>query len=83
VAISQLAEAFSLSTRSIQDICRRALGVSPKWLIRCFRLQDALARLGTGAGMSLSALAQDLGCFDQVHFTRDFKTITGVSPGRY
>jgi AraC-like DNA-binding protein len=28
-------------------------------------------------------LAQDLGYFDQAHLTRDFKQITGVSPGRY
>jgi AraC-like DNA-binding protein len=69
--------------RSIQDICRRTLGVSPKWLIRCFRPQDALARLDTGANMNLSALAQGLGYFDQAHFTKDFKMITGVSPGRY
>jgi AraC-like DNA-binding protein len=61
--------------------CQRALGVSPKWLIRCFRLQDALARLGVGSDVNLSALAQELGYFDQAHFTRDFKRVTGVSPG--
>ncbi len=82
-AVSALAEAVSLSARSVQDICRRALGVSPKWLIRCFRLQDALARLDVGIDVNLAALAQDLGYFDQAHFTRDFKKITGMSPGRY
>ena len=75
VAVSQLAEAFSLSVRSIQDICNRALGVSPKWLIRCFRLHDAVERLDAGADMNLAALAQDLGDFDQANFTRDFKRI--------
>jgi len=69
VAVSQLADAFSLSVRSIQDVCNRAIGVSPKWLIRCFRLQDALERLETGIDVNLSALAQDLGYFDQAHFT--------------
>ena len=83
VGVSQLADKFRLSIRSIQDSCSRALGVSPKWLIRCFRLQDALERLQTGLDVSLSALAQDLGYFDQAHFTHDFKKITGVSPGRY
>ena len=83
VFVSQLADKFRLSIRSIQDLCSRALGVSPKWLIRCFRLQDALERLHTGRNVNLSVLAQDLGYFDQAHFTRDFKQITGVSPGRY
>jgi AraC-like DNA-binding protein len=83
VFVSQLADKFRLSIRSIQDVCSRALGVSPKWLIRCFRLQDALERLHTGVDVNLSMLAQDLGYFDQAHFTRDFKHITGISPGRY
>jgi AraC-like DNA-binding protein len=83
VAVSQLAESFSLSVRSVQDICNRAIGVSPKWLIRCFRLQDALQALETGLNVNLAALAQDLGYFDQAHFTRDFKQITGATPGRY
>jgi AraC-like DNA-binding protein len=83
VTVSQLADSFSLSVRSIQDICNRAIGVSPKWLIRCFRLQDALQALETGLNVNLAALAQDLGYFDQAHFTRDFKQITGATPGRY
>jgi AraC-like DNA-binding protein len=78
-----LAQKFSLSIRSIQDVRSRALGVSPKWLIRCFRLQDALERLQTGRNVNLSVSAQDPGYFDQAHFTRDFKQITEVSPGRY
>lgn len=83
VSVTQLADAFSLSVRSIQDVCNRAIGVSPKWIIRCFRLQDALERLETGKEINLSSLAQDLGYFDQAHFTRDFKHVTGVTPGRY
>lgn len=83
VSVSQLAERFRLSVRSVQDVCNRALGVPPKWLIRCFRLQDALKRLETEDDVNLSLLAQDLGYFDQAHFTRDFKQITGISPGRY
>jgi AraC-like DNA-binding protein len=67
----------------VSSLRNRAIGVSPKWLIRCFRLQDALQALETGLNVNLAALAQDLGYFDQAHFTRDFKQITGVTPGRY
>jgi AraC-like DNA-binding protein len=83
VSVQQLATMLKLSVRSVQDVCRRSLGVSPKWLIRCFRLQDALARIELDPEASLAGLAQDLGYFDQAHFTRDFKRVTGVSPGRY
>jgi AraC-like DNA-binding protein len=47
------------------------------------RLQDALQALETGLNVHLAALAQHLGYFDQAHFTRDFKRITGATPGRY
>jgi AraC-like DNA-binding protein len=83
LTVAQLAAAFRLSERSVQAICRRALGVHPKWLIRCFRLQNAAVRLQEGPRLDLASFAQDLGYFDQAHFTRDFKRVTGVSPGRY
>jgi AraC-like DNA-binding protein len=73
VSVSRLAQALRLSVRSVQAICQGALGVSPKWLIRCFRLQDALARLGVGSDANLSVLAPELGYFDQAHFTRDLR----------
>jgi hypothetical protein len=31
----------------------------------------------------LQVTADDLGYFDQAHFTRDFQQITGATPGRY
>lgn len=83
VSVSQIAEVFGLSIRSIQDICCRALGVSPKWLIRCFRIQDALELLEKGDTSGLADVALELGYFDQAHFTRDFKQVTGITPGRY
>jgi AraC-like DNA-binding protein len=83
VSVTKLANTLTLSVRSVQNICQRALGVSPKWLIRCFRLQDALARLAIDSDTNLSALAQELGYFDQAHFTKDFKQVTGASPSRY
>jgi AraC-like DNA-binding protein len=82
-SVASLADRLGLSQRSVQEICHRGLGVHPKWLIRCFRLQDAALRLEAKANVSLPGLAKGLGYFDQAHFTRDFKRATGVSPGRY
>ena len=44
-SVASLARRLGLSQRPIQEICHRGLGVHPKWLIRCFRLQDAALRL--------------------------------------
>jgi AraC-like DNA-binding protein len=48
-----------------------------------YRLHEAAARLKAGASPDLTALAQDLGYFDQAHFIRDFRRHVGESPGRF
>ena len=59
------------------------VGVSPKWVIRRFRLHDAASRLAKDEDVNLTHLAQDLGYSDQAHFTRDFKALVGRSPSDY
>jgi AraC-like DNA-binding protein len=82
-SVDSLANRLGLSRRSVREICHRGLGVHPKWLIRCARLQEAALRLEVEANVNLSGLAQALGYFDQAHFTRDVKRAMGVSPGQY
>lgn len=78
---SQLAAAVGVGQRRLQRLVAQALGYSPTWLIRRRRLQDAAARIR--AGESSADLAAALGYADQAHFQRDFKTVTGQTPGAY
>ena len=79
--VAALSAAFNLHERTLQRICSRFLGVSPRWVIRQRRLQDAAAQLGSGG--SLSELAARLGYADQAHFSRDFRAATGWTPGTF
>jgi AraC-like DNA-binding protein len=45
-------------------------------------LHDAVEALKAGT-TRLAAMAADLGYTDQAHFTPDFRTVTGMSPGEY
>ena len=45
------------------------------------RLKTAVAAYRPGA--SLSQISLDAGYFDQSHFIRDFKSVTGESPIRF
>jgi len=81
--VEELAAAAQMGVRSLQQLFSEYVGVSPKWVIRRFRLHEAADRLAQGADVDLAALAQGLGYFDQAHFTSDFRRLVGKSPGRY
>jgi AraC-like DNA-binding protein len=81
--VEELAAAAHMGVRSLQQLFSEYVGVSPKWVIRRFRLHEAADRLAQGADVDLATLAQSLGYFDQAHFTSDFRRLVGKSPGRY
>jgi len=58
------------------------IGLSPKWLLQRRRLHDAVEALKAGPG-TLAEVAAELGYADQAHFTHDFRTVTGMTPGEY
>ncbi|MDK1361309.1 helix-turn-helix transcriptional regulator [Arthrobacter sp. zg-Y1219] len=81
-SVRSLCEVFGLRERTLQRLCARFLGVSPLWLIRQRRLQEAGAVLRLSDG-SLGDLASRLGYADQAHFSRDFRRATGWTPGEF
>lgn len=80
--VGQVCAKFDLTERSLQRLTSRRLGLTPKWLIQRRRLQEAAGRLRSGR-VDLSRVAADLGYCDQAHLTRDFRTVTGMTPGKY
>ncbi|MEO5852514.1 MAG: helix-turn-helix domain-containing protein [Nocardioides sp.] len=90
--VGQIVEKFSITERTLQRLCARRIGLSPKWLIQRRRLHEAAERLIPGPGVTqvargtapdLARVAADLGYADQAHFTRDFRTVTGLTPGGF
>jgi len=81
--VDQLAEAAGLPMRSLQRLFRRYLGVTPKWTLCRFRMQEAAQRVSQGSQVDWAALAHELGYFDQAHFSSDFKAQIGKTPGEY
>jgi AraC-like DNA-binding protein len=81
--VEQLAAGAGLGVRSLQQLFSDYLGVSPKWVIRRFRLHEAADRLAAGKATDLATLAQSLGYFDQAHFTSDFRKLVGQPPAQY
>jgi AraC-like DNA-binding protein len=81
--VPQLAAACGMSVRRLQMLFRDYVGVGPKWVIRRKRLHDAADQLANGVEIDLASLAQQLGYFDQAHFTSDFEKLVGRPPADY
>ena len=81
--VGELCDRFAMTERSLQRVCARRIGLSPKWLIQRRRLHEAAGRLADPDRPSLTELAASLGYADQAHFVRDFRAVTGLTPGEY
>lgn len=53
------------------------------WVLRRYRVQDAVTALDTDPDTDLATLAVTLGFADQAHLTRAFSATIGVPPSRY
>lgn len=80
--VGEMADELGLTERSLQRLVEQRLGLSPKWLVQRRRLHDAVEALKAGS-TSLAHVAADLGYTDQAHFTHDFRTMTGTTPGEF
>lgn len=80
--VAEVASAFGIGERRLQRLVTQRVGLSPKWLIQRRRLHDAVQGLKMGE-KRLADLAAELGYVDQAHFTHDFRTVSGMTPGEF
>jgi transcriptional regulator GlxA family with amidase domain len=83
VRVEQVAALGAMSVRSLQRLFAGHVGLSPKAVLARYRLQDAAATIVAGEAGDLAGLAASLGWFDQAHFSRDFRAVTGTTPSAY
>lgn len=81
--VEELAASAGIGVRALQQLFSDYVGVSPKWVLRRYRLHEAADRLAGGEEIDLSELALGLGYFDQAHFTSDFHKLVGKPPAQY
>lgn len=81
--VDDLARRVSLGRRQLERDFLAWVGLGPKATGRVLRFQAALDRMLSRRGASLSSIAFATGYHDQAHFTREFRTLSGESPGAY
>src|SRR5579875_2339239 len=81
--VEHLARRSGYSVRTLQRLFQEYVGVSPKWVIRRYRLHEVLERLHDGVGIDIAQLAPELGYVDQAHLINDFRNLAGYTPETY
>lgn len=84
--LDHLAARHFVSPKTLQRMFQQRLGMNPKTYLKLVRFQRAasdiqLTRLTHSAAKSMG-LSLRHGYFDQSHFTRDCKALTGLNPRR-
>lgn len=82
-SVAELADAAGVSARQLERLFSRYLGFPPKMLGRILRFQHALRSLMQDPGTTLAEVAAQAGYFDQAHFIKDFRRLSGGVPRGY
>lgn len=83
IKVEDAAAKLNISTRTVQRLAQRYVGLSASAMIRRRRLQEAAETIRLEPKTDLSALAAELGYFDHAHLSHDFQRILGISPSAY
>lgn len=80
VSVRDLADGACLSKKQFERVFREAVGMNPKEYSRVVRFQKAMRLMQCGSH-DFAAIAAECGFADQSHFIREFKTMSGLTPG--
>jgi AraC-like DNA-binding protein len=80
-SVAEIADALAISSRTLHERTREAIGLAPKRLLRVLRLQRALAAHRTSAGWA--DVAAQAGFADQPHLVREMRELLGETPTQW
>jgi transcriptional regulator GlxA family with amidase domain len=78
--LGALLESFGISERQLRRRFVAQVGLTPKVFSRLRRVRRACADLLRRAPSGVAAISYDHGFSDQAHFSRELRTVFGMSP---
>lgn len=82
ITLQQLADEAHISTTYLHRIFRTQLGMTPGNYLSKIRIEESKLLLRSGE-CSMGEIAQRLGFSSQQHFSRQFRSVTGMTPTEY
>jgi len=81
--VDDLASRACLSRRQFERTFTVSVGIGPKQFLRVVRFQNAISLRQKNPSATLTEIAYQSGFSDQSHMVREFRTISGHTPGSY
>ncbi len=78
--LSKIASGFHICERTLQRKFLRRIGITPKKLMRIIRINEVWKKIKNGDAIDYQDIIFEGNYFDQTHFIKDFKAITGETP---
>jgi transcriptional regulator GlxA family with amidase domain len=82
VSLDDIARAACVSRSHFTRLFRVSMGASPMYHLLRMRIERAKTLLAQN-DQSICSIALSLGFFDQSHFSRTFRRMTGMSPSEF
>lgn len=80
--VTEIAAIAGLSTKQLERLTHRTLGLPPRAILQRLRIEHAVRLMGT-TSMTVGEIAHACGFYDQSSFTRQFRSVLGLTPGAY
>jgi len=81
--LTQIVAQSGLGQRQLERLCNRYLGLTAKQFSRLHRVAYSRELLKQVQPEPLADVAYGAGYSDQAHFSHDFKSVVGLTPGQY
>lgn len=81
--IADIREKIGYSRRHFSSLFKELVGITPKQYAKICRFQHTLTVMQNRDVQNWTDLALACGYYDQSHFNRDFKRLSGISPTEY
>lgn len=82
VQVGEVAKKVGYSDRQLNRLFQNQIGMNVKNYLRLARFNYVLRSIQLSTSF-FSSLSQEAGYYDQAHFDKDFKQISGISPKQY
>ncbi|HEX2934526.1 MAG TPA: helix-turn-helix domain-containing protein [Bacteroidales bacterium] len=83
ITAKNLADKLALSPKTLERKFSTLLGKTPKQFLRIVRFQEVIRRFSQKDYSPLTDYAYTSGYFDQAHFVKDFKALSGYTPKEF